>query len=402
VSIVRVSVDGPGFSISRPSLPFPIAPGSAQDTLLSFTGSAPILYTGNLQVNSQLNSEITGIGVKLTAAVVTGPVLTIFPVCTGSDGPPPSIDFGRVQAGQVRLCNFSLQNPTAQEMTIGTFQVSGAAFQLSTGLKAPFKIAAGSTVAFVINFTPAAAAVYSGALAIATRTYALSGAGFSAPLPKPVLEFDAGPMLSSQQRRLTMRLPSVAPATTSGFVNLALLPDTTVVTDDPAVMFLATGSRSMPFSVSAGSTQVLIGGQASALFQTGTTAGRIRFTLTGVVTEGDATVFVPIPPSLTSVDTVIASRRTQNLLIQVTGFDNTYTAGAMTFTFLDASGNAIQPAIGADFTQDFRAFFIQAKAGSAFKMQISFPVNGDTAGIGSVDLKLTSSAGTTSTHVTFQ
>ena len=45
---------------------------------------------------------------------------------------------------------------------------------------------------------------------------------------------------SAQQRRLSMRLPSAAPAAASGFVNLAFIPDTTLVTDDPAVVFLAT------------------------------------------------------------------------------------------------------------------------------------------------------------------
>ena len=93
------------------------------------------------------------------AAVVVGPVLTVFPACTGSDGSPPSIDFGRVQAGQLRLCNFYLQNPGEQDMTIATFQITGsAAFQMSAGPAAPFTIAAGGTVSFVINFTPNAAA----------------------------------------------------------------------------------------------------------------------------------------------------------------------------------------------------------------------------------------------------
>src|SRR5437762_10049074 len=122
-------------------------------------------------------------------------------------------------------------------------------------------------------------------------------------MPKPLLEFDSGAVQSAQQRRLTMRLPTAAPATGSGFVNLAFLPDTTVVTDDPAVVFLATGTRSLPFSVSQGSTLVLIGGQASVAFQTGTSSGRIRFTLSGISTAGDPTTLLPIPASSISLDT---------------------------------------------------------------------------------------------------
>ena len=136
-----------------------------------------------------------------------------------------------------------------------------------------------------------------------------------------------------------MRLPSAASSSASGNVNLAFVPDTTLVTDDPAVVFLATGTRSLPFSVTQGSTLISIGGQTSAIFQTGTTSGQIRFTLSGVSTAGDATTMLTIPATPISIDTAIATRRTGDLDIQVIGFDNTYSAGAMTFTFFDISGH---------------------------------------------------------------
>jgi hypothetical protein len=250
---------------------------------------------------------------------------------------------------------------------------------------------------------PNAAGSYSGSLAIETRTYVLSGSAFATPLPTPLLEFDSGVVQSAQQRRLTMRLPAAAPATASGFVNLAFLPDTTVVTDDPAVVFLATGTRSLPFSVTQGSTLVSIGGQPSAVFQTGTSSGRIRFTLSGISTAGDPTTLLTIPASPLALDTTTATRRTGNLDIQVTGYDNTYSAGAMTFTFLDTSGQALQAGvIRSDFTQDFRTFFTKTQTGSAFQVRVSFPVTGDTSGIGAVDVQLTNSAGVRLQHLVFQ
>ncbi len=270
------------------------------------------------------------------------------------------------------------------------------------GPQAPFTLAAGQTTAFVINFTPNAAAIYTGALAIETRSYVLTGTAFGAPLPTPVLEFDSGPVQSAQQRSLTMRLPTAAAGAASGFVNLAFLPDTTLVKDDPAVVFLATGTRSLPISISQGSTQISINGQPSAMFQTGTSAGRIRFTLSGISTEGDATTVLTVPAAPLSLDTATATRRTGNLDIQVIGFDNTYSAGAMTFTFTDTSGQTLPPgAIHADFTQDFRTFFTQTQAGSAFQVRVSFPVTGDTSGIGGVDVQLTNSAGVKSQHLKF-
>jgi hypothetical protein len=398
-NITGFSAGGAGFTLDRPSLPFPIAGGSAQDTLLSFTASTPATYSANLQLTSDVNS----LSVIVIAAVVVGPELTVFPVCTGSDGPPPSIDFGRVQAGQQRLCNFYLQNPGAQDITIATFQVTGSGFHISTGPIAPFKIAAGATAAFVVNFTPGAAGIYTGTLAIETRTYVLTGAAFDAPLPKPLLQFDIGPIQSAQQRRLTMLLPTAASASATGFVNLAFLPDSTLITDDPAIVFLATGTRSLPFSISQGSTQISINGQPSAVFQTGTSSGRIRFTVSGIVTDGDPTMLLTVPASPISLDTATATRRTGNLDIQLIGFDNTYSAGAMTFTFYDLLGQALPPsAIRADFTQDFRAFFTRTRAGSAFQVRVSFPVTGDTTGIGSVDVQLNNSAGVQMQHLVFQ
>lgn len=398
-NITRFSADGIGFSIDRPSLPFPVAPGSAQDVLLTFKGSTPAVYSATVQINSQVNN----LSVIAIASVVIGPALTVFPVCTGSDGPPLAIDFGRVQAGQLRLCNFYLQNTSAQSMPITTFQVNGANFKQSSGPKAPFTIAAGSTTAFVIDFTPNAAGLYNGSLVIEARTYVLSGVAFDPPLPKPLLEFDSAAVQSAQQRRLTMRLPTAAPAGASGFVNLAFVPDTTLVPDDPAVVFLATGTRKLPFSVTPGSTQISINGQTSAMFQTGTSSGRIRFTLTGISTDGDPTTTLTIPAALLSLDSTTATRRAGNLDIQVTGFDNTYAAGAMVFTFFDSSGQAIQPgAILADFTQAFRTFFTKTQSGSAFQVRVSFPVTGDASGIASVEMKLSNNAGTTTTHLNFQ
>jgi hypothetical protein len=399
VHIKQFSTSGSGFNISAPSVPIPIAPGNLQDVLLNFSASIPSVYGGSLQINSDVNS----VSVMVTATVVLGPVLTVFPVCTGSNGPPPSIDFGSVQAGQLRLCNFYLQNPGTQDMTVSTFQVTGSSFQIFSGPSLPFKIAAGTTISFVLTFTPNAVGLYSGGLSIETRSYVLTGAAFAAPLPAPVLQFDSGAIQSAQQRRLTMALPSAASAAASGLVTLAFLPDTTLVADDPAVVFLTTGTRTLPFSISQGSTQISINGQASAMFQTGTTSGRIRFTLTGISTVGDSTTTLTVPATTIALDTATATKRTGELDVQLIGFDNTYSAGAMTFTFFDTSGNALLPgAIHADFTQTFRTFFMTTLAGSAFQVRVSFPVSGDASGIASVDVQLTNSAGVQTQHLLFQ
>ena len=390
--------NGVGYTTNRPALPFTIVAGGLQDTQVSFSESTPgPLYPANLEVDSDINS----VSVSLFAAVVLGPVLTISPPCTSSNGPPLSIDLGLAQAGQQTLCKFNLQNPGAQDMTIAAFQITGAAFQISMGPSAPFTIRAGGAITFTVNFAPSAATSYTGSLVIATRTYVLTGAGFNTPLPTPLLEFDSGPMQSSQQRRLTMSLPTAASTSASGNVTLAFFPDTSLVTKDTTVMFLPTGTLSLPFSITQGSTLISIGGQTSATFQTGTTSGQIRFTLSGIATAGDATTTVTIPAAPITIDAATATERTGDLDIQMTGFDNTYSAGVMTFTFSDISGKALPP-IHADFTQDFRTFFTATQAGSMFQVRVSFPVTGDPSGIGSVEVQLSNSAGVQTQNLTFQ
>jgi hypothetical protein len=56
-----------------------------------------------------------------------------------------------------------------------------------------------------------------------------------------------------------------------------------MIADDPAVVFVATGARSVPFSIKAGDTQFTLGGQTDAVFQTGTNQAKL------------ASVFSPAP-----------------------------------------------------------------------------------------------------------
>jgi len=85
------------------------------------------------------------------------------------------------------------------------------------------------------------------------------------------------------------------------------------------------------------------------------------------------------------------------LNIQVWGFDNTYSAGAMSFTFYDTAGTQIGSGpVMADFGTAFLNYFKTSTDGSAFQMLVSFPVVGNATGIGSVNVQLTNSAGTTS------
>jgi hypothetical protein len=240
------------------------------------------------------------------------------------------------------------------------------------------------------------------------QSFALYGTGFLPPLPTPVLTLDATTFGSNQQHTLSMSLPSVypCPATVLGYVNLAFTSAVGLVADDPTVVFISGSTRALDFAVGANGTQVLIAGQANAVFNTGSTAGKITLSVTanGLQINGDPTTTLTIPPATVSIDNASASNQILGQLdVSLTGFDNTYTAGVMSFTFFDSNGNTIGSTISADFTSNFKNFFAAQAAGSTFRALLSFLVTGNQAQVASVAVTLTNAAGQAQTgKLTFQ
>jgi len=94
-----------------------------------------------------------------------------------------------------------------------------------------------------------------------------------------------------------------------------------------------------------------------------------------------------------------------NVVIAVSGYDNTYSAGNLSFTFYDTNGAAIAPSpLAINAVSDFHQYFFgPSDLGGAFSMQASFPVlNGNASQVGSVAVTLTNSAGSASTTQTFR
>jgi hypothetical protein len=390
VTVSSLSVSGAGFSIVQTSsVPYVVSPGGAMDIYVQLAAGSPAAYSANFQVNT--------ISVILVVTVVAAPNLSVQSPCTGPNPNTGAITFGTIQSGQTEACIFSLQNSGAQSITVSTLTISGAGFQFIQMIQTPILIPAGGLTTFTVNFAPSSAAVYSGMLTVgsqATQTYPLSGSALP-PLPTPQIQFDSGAYGSDQQRTVTMSLPSPSPIAATGVLLLSFKPGTTVVTDDPAIVFVSNGSRSMPFSIDAGATQFQFQGQTGAVFQTGTTWGTISFSIsTNVSVAGTATASMSIPPSVIAIDKAIATAEAGALNVQVSAYDNTYSAGPMSFTFYDLKGNVIQPgAVSADFTSQFYTYFTTAQAGSAFQMQVNFPVTGDSSQVMAVDVTLTNSAG---------
>ena len=96
-------------------------------------------------------------------------------------------------------------------------------------------------------------------------------------------------------------------------------------------------------------------------------------------------------------------RRIDALDVSLIGFDNTYSASQLAFTFYNSAGQALQPgAMRVDATSSFRNYFSSTSTGGAFAMLAGFPVIGDTNQISAVDVEITNSAGVvTVQHIAF-
>lgn len=386
------SLSGAGFSVTSisPTTPVTIAPGSSLNTFVQFSAATPAAYSASFSLGSN--------SIVLVATIQAAAALSSSSPCTGP-GNGNSISFGNIAFSQTVTCTITLLNQSSQALTISSVSVSGQGFLLAQPVSTPANLITGGASQLQISFSPNAAQIYSGALTIGypalSQTFTLNGTAYSPPLPTPILEFDTANPQSGQQITLTMALPVPSPILASGSVNMAFTPNPETPASATDDIGFANGAKAVNFTIQPGSTQAMLNGQAGAVFSTGTTAGKITFTVsTGAQLTGDPTTSVTLAPIPISVDNVAATAIAGDLNVQIWGFDNTYSAGPMSFTFYDAAGNPIGSGpISADFTPNFKTYFSSSTDGGSFAVVVTFPITGNAAEVGSVNVQMTNSIG---------
>lgn len=303
---------------------------------------------------------------------------------------PATYDLGSLFAGESVSAHFRLRNTSNAPATVTVLQVAGFGFTLNAPPPPPpLALASQAAVDFTVAFSAADAGAYSAALRSDGVSVLLTVTVLQrlTPLPKPTLAIDLQQAASLQQGTLTVRFDSPAITAGSGTLTLAFVAAAAGATD-PAIVF-ASGGRTATFAVSPGDTQ------AAILFQTGTTAGVITF----AVQLGGATdqLAVTIPAAPVGITAAQGLRSTASVEVRVTGFDNTRTLSQLTFTFYDAAGNALAPAIATDATRDFAQYFQTSDAGGVFLLRAVFPITGAASAIASFEAGLTNSAATAKT-----
>ncbi len=324
---------------------------------------------------------------------------------TGVRGLPQAatpINFGQVIAGTSgsNTLTFTVANPTTSfdTVTLQVLAVSGTGFALSNGPSLPIAIAPGSSISFQVALSALSQGTYSGTLTIGTRVFTLAGQSVSLPLPSISFQLSQQLLASQEQVSLTINLASPSSIDAIGQLTMQFTPSVANVTDDPAVMFIVNSTRQLSVNVATNSLNATYNGQSALIFQTGTTAGTITFTLT-FPDLAPITQSYTITPAQIKITSAAASWQDPNLVFTVTGFDNTYTAGSMVFNFYDTKGNALIPGgMPVNATNSFHDYFFNNNpAGGAFSMQATFPVsNGNVSQIGSVAITMSNSVGQTS------
>jgi hypothetical protein len=390
-TFATLSLSGQGFSIaSSPSLPYILAPyvdpASEVEFDVNFSPTSAGSFSAFVVVNT-LNIALQGTSVVAATLSLAG---SQTPLTAGS-----AINFGSVDLGASQSQSFVLSNAGSAGVTVSSVTVTGSGFHGPIGLTTPAQIGPGQSASFQVSFTPQSGTAYQGTLTVDGRSFILNGQGLNPPLPSASLVFASNLGASAQQNSISIALASASQVTSNGTLTMAFQSSVTGVTDDPAIQFLSGPLRQATVNVAIGATSATIGGEAGMAFQTGTTAGTITFTLTlGNGAPQQAALVIPPAPVLLDIFTAV--RQLGALDVAFAGFDNTYSASQLAFTFYDLTGKALpQGAINVDAASTFQQYFSASQAGGSFQMLATFPVTGNTAEIGFVAAQIVNSLGTT-------
>ncbi len=393
------------FQLTPNPLPATLAAGASLSLMVTFAPGDTSTTTIYLMVGSN-SFELQGTGTSSTVGDISS--LTI--VYTDSTGvhlpaqPATPINFGQTIVGTsgTATLTFTVTNPqtTINAVSLASVSLSGSGFTLSGVPTLPASIAPGQSITFEVVFSASAIGTYNGTLGIGSRQFQLTGQTTVGLVPSATLSVDEQPLTSQQQAHLTITLGSAATANLIGTLTMQFVPSVTGIASDPAIAFVATNGLSLQVTVPAGSESASYNGQSGLTFQTGTTAGTITFTLSFPNSPTLSKSF-DIAPAKVQISSVTAVRQTPNLVVTVTGYDNTYSVGQLSFAFATSTGNITVPVDGTSAFHNY--FFTNNQVGGAFSLQASFPVTGDVTQIGSVVVNVTNSAGqASSTAQAFQ
>src|SRR5271165_2617459 len=178
VTITKVSVSNPQFTLASMALPLSLPSGQATNASVSVKPTAMGSVSGTVSIVDDATN--TPFVLNLTATGVN-PLAQISPSSS-------SVDFGSVAVGTQGTWSLTITNSGGADLTISMLTLTGAEFGVS-GITTPRMISSGQTATLTLTFLPTTAGVVSGSLAITsndpanpTLNIALTGSGAGAQL----------------------------------------------------------------------------------------------------------------------------------------------------------------------------------------------------------------------------
>jgi hypothetical protein len=188
LTVNSFGIDNPVFTVASPAAPFTIATGGRQPVVVRFTPAATGGQIGTLTIVSDDPAN----GANKVA--LTGGLNTNSPVPTISVT-PTSLAFGSVSVGQTKDLSLTVQNKGAAALAVKSLSIGKGMFSVVSP-STPFNVAPGSQQTVKVRFSPKAAGVQSGTLAVAsndpsnpTVSVSLAGQGAVAAPPAATVLF---------------------------------------------------------------------------------------------------------------------------------------------------------------------------------------------------------------------
>lgn len=175
---------------------------------------------------------------------------------------------------------------------------------------------------------------------------------------------------------------------------------------DPALVFAGTGSRTITFTIPAGSPNAVIPGDGA--FSPGTVAGTIVVTMTSLTGGGQDLLPSPAPVRNIVVDRAIPvivagsvkiTNITGGFQVELSGISSVRDLRSITYTFSSSGVSILEgTSVTVDVSQLFTTYFASTagqQSGGAFKFTMPFTVTGgDANAVTQVTVTLTNSVGT--------
>ncbi len=368
---------------------FVLGPGESQTLTVHFAPKQTGYFTGSLQIDSLI---VLLFARSLPAASLF--VQTASGLIQAHSGVPLNLVLDATFTGQIPCL---LENNFSGPVTISVLSVSGD-WALAGGPVLPDVLQPGEQASFALTrVSPAAGTTLAGTVIVNQWPYAIGG---HPPMPNIHLNIPDSLLSSNQQTALSINFDPAPTTSISGTVNLSFEAAGSSLLIDPAIVFTSTGTTTAPFTSIPGQSAAAFGTSSSLTFQTGTTAGTLHIQAEWGYSEDQIDIQLQASPVV--IEAIVATRAANTLDVTVTGYDNTRTAGRLSFSFFDSQGAFIGTPITADFTELFSSFFFQAdyNSGGIFKMDAQFPVTGGANNVNAVQVDLMNSAGDAQSSVT--